>query len=127
MPASPTILTQLETALAEARAALTQAAGGQAVCAIHKFGTPSEALKYNEGKEFVLRDVLRLLRKDAADADVAALLAEHARTFTGYRTSAVTTTPLWQAYALGGLDGVTFARAVLGIADPHGAPTTRPD
>ena len=127
MPASPTTLTQLETALAEARAALTQAAGGQAVCAIHKFGTPSEALKYNEGKEFVLRDVLRLLRKDAADADVAALLAEHARTFTGYRTSAVTTTPLWQAYALGGLDGVTFARAVLGIADPHGAPTTRPD
>ena len=127
MPASPTTLTQLETALAEARAALTQAAGGQAVCAIHKFGTPSEALKYNEGKEFVLRDVLRLLRKDAADADVAALLAEHARTFTGYRTSAVTTTPLWQAYALGGLDGVAFARAVLGIADPHGAPTTRPD
>ena len=127
MPVAPTTLTQLETALAEARAALTQAAGGQAVCAIHKFGTPSEALKYNEGKEFVLRDVLRLLRKDAADADVAALLAEHARTFTGYRTSAVTTTPLWQAYALGGLDGVTFARAVLGIADPHGAPTTRPD
>ena len=42
-------------------------------------------------------------------------------------TSAVTTTPLWQAYALGGLDGVAFARAVLGIADPHGAPTTRPD
>ena len=127
MPVAPTTLTQLETALAEARAALTQAAGGQAVCAIHKFGTPSEALKYNEGKEFVLRDVLRLLRKDAADADVAALLAEHARTFTGYRTSAVTTTPLWQAYALGGLDGVAFVRAVLGLADAHGAPTTRPD
>ena len=127
MPASPTILTQLETALAEARAALTQAAGGQAVCAIHKFGTPSEALKYNEGKEFVLRDVLRLLRKNAPDADMTALLAAHARTFAGYRTSTVTATPAWQAYAQGGLDGVTFARTLLGIAGPHSAPTTRPD
>jgi hypothetical protein len=103
---------QLAAALAEAEAAYVRAAGGEAVCKLHKDGRVDGGLKYEEGRVIALRDLQRALRaaKDAPAAGAAIVetaQAELARWQADLETYQTQGRPLpWLAYAQGGVDAL---------------------
>ncbi|HXH73068.1 MAG TPA: hypothetical protein VNI58_09675 [Mariprofundaceae bacterium] len=106
---------QLEYALQEVRGDLVQSAGHQSVCSIHKHGSPSDFLKYSEGKEFIVRKVISLLNRQASEAELASFLSENEVKFNRYKSSELTSSSAWQAYADGGLDGIELTKRLLEI------------
>jgi len=110
---SQEFLAALEYELQSIRAQLHEAAGGRSTCSIHKFDTPSAALKYNEGKEYILRQVVNRLKKGAALEDAVAVLEEQEMRFERIVLSPVASTRDWQAYAAGGIDGGDLIRSIL--------------
>lgn len=109
------MISQLEQALAETRGNLVQSTGGASVCSIHKHGKPSDFLKYNEGKEFVVRRTIGLLRQDASAGDIHSFLSASADKFHKYKSSETTASSAWQAYADGGLEGIALIKATLNM------------
>lgn len=106
---------QLEAELDEVRGNLVESAGNQSVCSIHKHGKPSDFLKYNEGKEFVVRKAIQLLNRQAVEDELLAFLSENEVKFNRYKSSELTSSSAWQAYADGGLDGIELAKRVLNV------------
>lgn len=104
------IIDQLETVLGEARENLVQSTGNQSVCSIHKHGKPSDFMKYNEGKEYVIRKAIRLLNRQASDAEMLDFLSGNEAKFNRYKSSELTSSSAWQAYADGGLDGIELVK-----------------
>jgi hypothetical protein len=103
---------QLAAALSEAEAAYVQAAGGEAVCKLHKDGRVDGGLKYEEGRVIALRDLQRALRSAQDEpADGTSLTetarAEHARWQADLEIYQGQGRPLtWLAYAQGGVDAL---------------------
>lgn len=110
---SEAIIAQLKNTLADVRDNLVQSAGSNSVCAIHKFGSPSDFMKYNEGKEFIIRNMIHLLNRGTAEPDILSFLAENEEKFRAYQSSESTASSPWQAYAKGGLDGIAFIKSLL--------------
>lgn len=105
----------LENVLEETRGNLVRSTGGQSVCSIHKHGNPSDFMKYNEGKEFIVRKTIRLLNGEATEAELLSYLSEQGAKFDRYKSSESVASAEWQAYADGGLDGIELVKGVLGI------------
>lgn len=107
------IISKLEQALEEIRGRLVEAAGGQSVCSIHKYDTPTMSLKFNEGKEYAVRSVLNRLRKNPSQDEIDGFLEETENRFKQIETSGLVSSPGWQAYAAGGLGGIGLVKDLL--------------
>lgn len=90
----------------EARAGLQGAAGGAAVCAFTRAGTPVPGIKYHEGRWAALTEVDRRCRRTQEDtlAVAAGIRADWADQLE--RLRARQAGPDWIAYREGGLDAL---------------------
>lgn len=106
----------LTTELRIARENLVETTGGQSICSIHKYDSPSDKLKYNESKEFVLRRILRSLEKRDEITVINAFLEENETKFQAYLESDISESSSWKAYADGGLEGISRVREILDLS-----------
>ena len=115
---SEEIINKLDKELNEIRENFSQSTGGkstQSICFIRKYGTPSDYSKYNEGKEFIIRRVLNLMKKDLSQDEIKSFLSDNERKFKAFNTSESTASSAWQSYADGGFDGIALIRKTLNM------------
>ena len=97
---------QLDRLLEAAKAGLDEAAGGGAVCAFTKAGTPVPGIKYHEGRWAALNEVARRYRRDPKDPATAAHEISDAWSADLERLTQRDAGPDWIAYRQGGLDAL---------------------
>ena len=105
----------LDRLLEAAAAGLDEMAGGGAVCAFTKAGTPVPGIKYHEGRWAALNEVARRCRRDSQDAATVALEITEAWSADLERLTQRDAGPDWIAYRHGGLDALAD---LLTAADP---------
>lgn len=97
---------RLEQMLAAAKLSLHAAAGGAAVCAFTKAGTPVPGIKYQEGRWAALREVSVRCAQGGHDAATAALEISRGWSSDLERRTRNEAGPDWIAYRHGGLDAL---------------------
>jgi hypothetical protein len=110
---------QLDRLIEAAMAGLDAAAGGGAVCAFTKAGTPVPGIKHHEGRWAALNEVARRCRRDPQDPATAALQISEDWSADLERLTQRDAGPDWIAYRTGGLDA-------LGDLVAAAAPTAHP-
>jgi hypothetical protein len=109
----------LHRLLGAATAGLDEAAGGAAVCAFTKAGTPVPGIKYHEGRWAALNQVARRCRPGREDPATAALEVHSDWSADLARLTERGAGPDWIAYRRGGLDALDD---LLTAAEPgHGS------
>lgn len=86
---------------------------GQSVCRLHKDGQVNNRLKYCEGRDYVIRRILKLAKRSEDLPVVESALSELERKNRGVKKSLVLTGGDWQSYADGALDMVQEIRLLL--------------
>ena len=109
------ITEELERILGGVREIINASTAGKSICSIQKHGSPSDDLKFNEGKEFIVRKVLALIEREASEDRINAFLSENERKFVTYKSSESTASTSWQSYADGGFEGIALIRNLLHI------------
>ena len=108
-------MTLLDDHLARSEAALVEAAGDRALCAVARSGVAVPAVKYHEGARAALADVRRRGSGEplatAVTAVRAAWQAQHERGVPAGRE--------WEAYRTGGLDALEALAAELAAVHPR--------
>jgi hypothetical protein len=110
------IIENLEKNLNQIRQNLIQATSGKSICSIHKYSSPAEYLKYNEGIEYIVRRVLNIAKSTGTDDEITTFLSECEKKFKAFKASPVTASSTWQSYADGGFEGIALVRITLNIS-----------
>jgi hypothetical protein len=120
-----TLLDHLETRRQETEAEIRQQTGSASVCQVHKDGRVTGGLKYHEGRLVALSDLVRDLKRSAADRDaITALLAAAAARWEAQlarHQASERPSILWVAYTQGGVDAVVEIQHLLETIDAPGA------
>jgi hypothetical protein len=98
---------RLDQMLAVAKTGLYEAAGGGAVCAFTKSGTPVPGIKYHEGRWAALHEVSGQCADGTHDAATAALDISRRWSADLEKRILHGAGPDWIAYRHGGLDALT--------------------
>ena len=108
-------MTLLDDHLARSEAALVEAAGDRALCAIARSGTAVPAAKYHEGARAALADV----RRRSTGEPLAGVTTAVRAAWQAQQERGVPAGREWEAYRTGGLDALEALAADLGAADPR--------
>jgi hypothetical protein len=113
------LLSVIQDRIAEAEHNLTAGTGGRSLCQLHKDGTVTGGIKYDEGRYTALRRIRRFV-KSASEVEISpALLAPIRQEAEDWRRMLQTyqhksDPPMqWIAYAQGGVDAIESLLTVL--------------
>lgn len=83
---------------------------GQSVCRLHKQGQVNNRLKFCEGRDYVVRRIVKLAKEKRDHQVIEKALAEIERKNENIKHSLVLSTADWQSYADGALSMVAEIR-----------------
>lgn len=106
---------KLESMLDDVQSELMHSTGGHPVSRVKRHGQVTQVMRQCEGKEFIIRKAVDMLKNGASAVDIRSFLDEQTSRFQSYRTSRVTASPEWCAYIEGGLSGISEVESVLSI------------